>query len=488
MIQPTDVARYGKWRDIFVSPTFMLLPTLISLAGILLGEKALLPCIIINGELFGLMLFLSPDLSAVLMPMMGVLMNGTAFVGRWDIFVSYIIPWGIPIMVAFVYHFWRYRRPVRPGVTLGAYLFVSVAVALGGLFVITWKETTSEGGLYHVLGLSLGLVLLYLILAPDLKEPKRYDARRHFLWCMLYVGLLGCAIQFFPFLQVLRESGNMTVYLSNFKSRNNVCNLLVMTLPAPFFFAKDTKALYGKLFALLLGLLFYARMIMTAARTGWIFGAVLLLVCIVWLFYGKQDWMAKGVLLAVFALCIPLLVHWRGAISSFLHIRFAFDSGHLFSHDEARLRLFLLSLKHFCDHPLFGVGLATMSTAADAGRAMGCISWYHLYLPQIYASMGICGCFAYLYQGWVRFRLCFFRPDTLTRALSLCYLGLFLYSQTDPGEFIPIPFAFLALWLFLLLEGRYEAEKGLSLSLFRPLSPFGKGRGSSLPRDSVAEG
>lgn len=474
MADGNAVVQRGNWRDIFVSPLFMLLPTLISLAGILLGEKALLPCILINGELFALLLFLSPDLSAVLMPMMGVLVDGTAYVGRWDTFAACIIPWGLPIIAAFLYHFWRYRRPARPGVTLLAYLAVSVSIALGGLFVICWEETTTEGGLYHVLGLSVGLVLLYLLLSPDLKEQKRYDIRRQFLWCMLYVGVIACAVNLVAFFKALSVPRGMVEYVISFVNRNSVCNLLTMALPAPFFFAKDTKAVYGKIFAFLLGLFFYARLMMTAARTGWIFGTLLFLICLVWFFCGRRDWIVKGVLLALLLGAFLLAFWFRETLIDFFHVRAYVKNGRIFSFDEARMKLLLMSFADFCRYPLFGVGLATMRTAEQAGRPMGCISWYHLYFPQIYAGMGLCGCFAYLYQGYVRFRLSFFRADLPTRALSLCYFGLFLYSQTDPGEFVPFPFAFLALWIFLLLEGRYEEKKGLDKDIFRILPPFGK--------------
>ena len=66
------------------------------------------------------------------------------------------------------------------------------------------------------------------------------------------------------------------------------------------------------------------------------------------------------------------------------------------------------------------------------------------------------------------------RKDALSRALSLSYVGLFLMSQVNPGEFCPMPYAFLAMLIFLLFEkdeeketaaARKETEKALTATL-----------------------
>jgi hypothetical protein len=56
----------------------------------------------------------------------------------------------------------------------------------------------------------------------------------------------------------------------------------------------------------------------------------------------------------------------------------------------------------------------------------------------------------------VRLKLVFCHPTAKTVAVSLSYLALLLYSQTDPGEFVPIPFAALGVLMFVLLEHHAE--------------------------------
>ena len=76
-----------------------------------------------------------------------------------------------------------------------------------------------------------------------------------------------------------------------------------------------------------------------------------------------------------------------------------------------------------------------------------------------WGSMGLFGIVAYMGQLALRARLVLTKPDMQSIAMGLVYLGLFLYSQTDPGEFAPIPYAVLSVPLFMLLEGRSQAVK-----------------------------
>ena len=43
--------------------------------------------------------------------------------------------------------------------------------------------------------------------------------------------------------------------------------------------------------------------------------------------------------------------------------------------------------------------------------------------------------------------------------LSLCYLGLFMMSQVNPGEFCPFPYAIIATVIFLFLDNAKPSRK-----------------------------
>jgi len=55
--------------------------------------------------------------------------------------------------------------------------------------------------------------------------------------------------------------------------------------------------------------------------------------------------------------------------------------------------------------------------------------------------------------------LAFTRRDFPEVTLSLCYFGLLLMSQVNPGEFCPFPYALIATTIFLFLDGKQPSEK-----------------------------
>ena len=81
-----------------------------------------------------------------------------------------------------------------------------------------------------------------------------------------------------------------------------------------------------------------------------------------------------------------------------------------------------------------------------------------MYFPQLWGSMGLLGLGAYMYQLVIRAKLIFTKPTAESTALGLIYLGLFLYSQTDVGEFTPIPFVVIVIIVFVLLEDKVRRD------------------------------
>jgi len=72
--------------------------------------------------------------------------------------------------------------------------------------------------------------------------------------------------------------------------------------------------------------------------------------------------------------------------------------------------------------------------------------------------MGLFGVAAYTLHLGIRARLMTFFPDSRSTAVALTALSLFLYSMTDPGEFMPVPFGMMAVLAFVLLERHVEAH------------------------------
>lgn len=445
-----------KIRDFFVSPVFMFLPAALAMAGILLGEQMRMPCMIANAWLLALILFLSDDFLAIFMPFMGVMVDGTQYFGKWTEILDYL-PWAIPVVVAFLFHFIVYRKPIRYGISVRGNFAVAIAILLGGFGVLSFSDLISAEGIYHYIMCSVGLFLLYIIFYSNLRTEKRYDIYEHFLWCLFYIGLACSVMILFYFVDYFRSTDRFYVheYMEILHARNSVAPLLTMALPAPFYFAKKKVSVVSKIFAFLMGVIFYFSLMLTSARTAFIFGTLLFLVCLVYFCYGKKGIFLKIACLAFLALAIMVCLRYFGE-ELWKIVEGRLRDGKLISPEEARYQLFFRSFEDFIRYPIFGIGLVSNANKDICNGTAGSLLWYHLYFPQIWGSMGLVGIVAYVYQGIIRLRLCLYRPVKKTAAIALSFLGIFLYSQTDPGEFIPIPFGIIAILMFALLDRYYE--------------------------------
>ena len=458
----TRLRPIDKIRDFFVSPVFMFLPTALAMAGILFGEEMRMPCMIANAWLVALILFLSDDFLAIFMPFMGVMVDGTQYFGKWTDILDYL-PFAIPVVAAFLFHFIVYRKPIRHGVSARGNFATAIAILLGGFGVLSFSDLMGAEGIYHYVMCSAGLFLLYIVFYSNLRTPKRYDIYEHFLWCLFYIGLACSVMVLFYFISHVLTSGGLKVndYMEILYARNSVAPLLTMALPAPFYFAKKQTGVMSRVFAFLMGLVFYLALMLTCARTAFIFGTALFGICILYFSYGKKDVLLKVVCLVLLAVAAIVAVRYFGE-ELWRIVKARLRDGKLISPEEARYKLFFRSLEDFVRRPLFGIGLASTVNKDICGVVEGSAYWYHLYFPQIWGSMGLVGMIAYVYQGIIRLKLCFYRPVLKTVALGLSFLGLFLYSQTDPGEFIPIPYGIMAILMFALLDRYYEDQSLLT--------------------------
>ena len=434
----------------------MFLPTALAMAGILLGEEWRMPCMIANAWLVALILFLSDDFLAIFMPFMGVMVDGTQYFGKWTDILDYL-PFAIPVVVAFLFHFIVYRKPIRHGVSARGNFATAIAILLGGFGVLSFSDLMSAEGIYHYVMCSAGLFLLYIIFYSNLRTKKRYNIYEHFLWCLFYVGLSCSVMVLFYFVHYFLSAEQFQVdhYMEILYARNSVAPLLTMALPAPFYFAKKQTGVVSRMFAFLMGLVFYLALMLTCARTAFVFGTLLFVVCLIYFCYGKQSWLFKGICLLFLTIAAAVSLHYVGD-ELWKIVEARLRDGKLISPEEERYKLLLRSLEDFARRPLFGIGLVSTVNEDICGATEGSAYWYHSYFPQIWGGMGLVGMVAYVYQGIIRLRLCFYRPVLKTVAIGLSFLGLFLYSQTDPGEFIPIPYGIMAILMFALLDRYYE--------------------------------
>ncbi len=443
-------------RDFLVSPWFMAISALISIVGTCLGDDARMPCMIVNAMLFALVLVLSDNFIAVFMPFMGVMVNGTQYFGKWTDILDYL-PWAIPVILAVLFHFIVYRKPVRLGLSGRGNIAVAIAVLLGGLGVMSFRDLITPEGLYHYIMLSVGMFLIYVIFYSNIAYHKDFDAKAYFMWSMFFVGLASFFVVFWKYVEHFSVNAEMTLtdFLNLLYFRNSIAPILVMSLPVPFYFAKTEKKRFVKILFFLTAIAFYVAVLATGSRTALVFGTMLFMCCIVYFCIGKESLMVKCVCMFFFVIACGFAVYllWEKVVNV-LALRFAYE-GYI-NAEDIRVKLWLRSFEDFLRNPLFGIGVASSANSDLLGNVEGSALWYHSYCPQIWGSMGTVGVLAYGYRALVRLRLCLCRPTNATVAVGLSALGMFLYSQTDPGEFVPIPFGIMMVLIFAVLDRHYD--------------------------------
>lgn len=447
-------------RCFFLSPIYLSIPLAIGVLGLCGGEKMAFLSMVLNAFLLAAVLFLCDDLLPAFLPAFSVIVIGATLLATLENVIP-LIPFAIPAAIGLIFHLIRYRRPIYIGSSFYGLIAASAAILLSGLGTsFATRDYTSLAAVYHIIGLSVGLIALYFLFASNRKSDRNYDPIDYFLLSMMLLGLLCAAVVIRSFLQwlipnildpELQNAWKLHEYLITNTYRNTIATLLIMCMPCAFYFAKRASIALFEVSFFLIGLLLYVTMILTVARTALIFGSLLLIICVVYYLHGKRSIWIKclnillligGIMCVLAAIGEPLL--------ALLKVRM---KDGLISAEEARVKLLLQSFTDFRNHPLFGIGITSTSNN-EFYTSPGCICWYHMYFPQLWGSMGLTGLVAYAYQFLLRAKLLLFRPDSQSVAVGLVYLGLFLYSQTDPGEFAPIPYAVIAVILFVLLEGR----------------------------------
>lgn len=451
----------NKIRSLLLSPYYTIFLLLLSAGGYVIGGNAVIAVMFIEVQLLALVLCLSDDLSPALLPTLSVIVLGTTMIGKIELLTPWI-PYGFTLIPAAVLHLFCYskKKVLRTGVTLWGILATAVAILLSGIGNLDMTDFEDPTVWYYLLAMSVGLVLLYFLFASEVKREKNYDQMHHFLGVLVCTGILCTVVIGVNFVRwVFLSEGAPSVqdYFDLIPYRNTIANMLLLCLPAPFYFAGYAqKHPAVGILSFSVGCFFYGAMLLTAARTAMIFGSLMILFVLIYYFRSRAALRYKLLNFVIVAAWLGLLAYlFLEPIAELLTSRL---DGGIASVDEARYRLLLRSISDFKEYPLFGIGFCSYQNA-DIYAADGCISWYHLYFPQIWGSLGLVGCVAFLYQLLIRVKLSFFRPNAKTVALALSYLGILLYSQTDPGEFVPIPFAALAVLIFVYLEKHYEQHR-----------------------------
>ena len=393
------------------------------------------------------------DLSVPALPLLLVSCIVLPCYDSFNTFIRYV--WVVPVfLIAFFYNLIVFREKMKIGRTFFGQLAVMVALMLGGTGFIAREDLLSPMSLFYVLSLGVGMVLIYLLLKSRFSRFNVYGIFGRIAPAMYLVGILSCVI---ILLYTVRDNPADPVFFDRvlrnllyeeFQPQNNLSTLLMLAMPFPVWYALKQHPVH-----ISACFVFFFAIVTSGSRAGILLGGVELVLCFLfWMRYCGEISKKVGSFLG------PILI-LLGLISLNWFVTEHGDFGAV-STGEFRLEAIEIAVREFREHPIFGIGLRNHALDEIYQPKKGALCWFHMYFPQIFATMGLAGFFAYLIQLLLRATLIFRRKKGPVRStLGLSYIGLFLMSQLNPGEFCPFPYALMAVAIFVMLEQLEETER-----------------------------
>lgn len=402
--------------------------------------------------ILSLFLVVCEDITATTLPLLLLCVFDCMCYNSFDRFIK--LWWlAIPAVVALIFHFVWYRKKMIIGESFTGLVAVTVAVTLGGLFFIAPSEYFNVWSLYYVFGLGAGMLLAYILIKSQIGNGNSEEVKNRFALILYLMGILAAFCVLIQYQAVWEDFIKNPVVISTLVSRNNFASYMMFALPCVFYFALKNPL------HLISAFVMYISLILTGSRGGILFGTIELLMCIVFfLIYAKKNVIfniIRGfIVICVIACGIIAIVNFDELLE-FCNPRY---NDKLTNEHDTRY-VFLIHLKeNFLSNPIFGQGLGYQGNQYiyESNKVKGTMCWYHMMIPQIIGSMGIVGILCYGYQIVRRFFMIVKRMSSYVMALGLSYIGIFMMSQVNPGEFCPLPYELLVVFIFVMIENEKE--------------------------------
>ncbi len=427
-----------KIKKFLVSDWFTVL-LLIAAVGIVFSGNEIVGTVIFV-LIFGVTMALTNDW----MPLLQIIMFTTCFAIRcknsFSTFLGYW--WVVPVMVILIIiHFVRFKAKFSKGMCFGGILAASLAVTLGGIGIITFKEYFFYTSIFHVFMLGFAMLIIYSYMSASLKSHDHYSFSEKFSKMMVCVICLLAVCLFEEYFSN-RDLLTDGFEIIPFQWRNNGATMLMLAMPFAFYLsAKD----FGFFF---IGILDYILILFTGSRGGMLFGMIELIICIVAMFVlDKRHRPAIAAIIGVTLVVTALTYRTWIDMMSYTLLR-------LIDPDENSIRLQLISrgIEDFKANPLFGRGIGYMGNRDVHKSADFALCWYHCSPVQIFGSFGIFGIAAYGYLIYQRIKTLHKNRTFFNIILFISYIGLELMSLVNPGIFAPFPYLFLITIYFVMME------------------------------------
>lgn len=403
------------------------------------------------GWLICVLLVFCEDIISTTFPILVLTIFLTRMYDSYDIFIKYKYM-AIPVIFSLLFHFVVYRKKITIGPSFWGICAVAVAVSLGGFMSVSANDYFRAVNLYYVIGLGVGAVVFYLLAKSQLIERDYYNLKEKFLVILYLMGVFACFIVLrahLIYLDEIIENKTIVYYIdSMIISTNNIATFLMFALPVPFYFSLKNKV------HLLSGYAFFLCLLLTGSRSAMLMGIIEFVFCLAYICIFDKE---KRILNSIVSLATLVL----GGIILYRYIWF-FGPDSLFSSDilgDDRYKLLQRSLTDFKTSPIFGKGLAYSGNTDIYTPKTFAMNWYHMFPSQVIGSFGALGIIAYLFNIVSRLAIILKKFDPYVWVLGVSYIGIFLMTMINPGEFCPLPYGMLAVALFIF------AEQGMSSNL-----------------------
>ncbi len=383
-------------------------------------------------------LLLCNDMLATVMPCLMMSVFLTKCYNSADTF----LPWSwiaLPAALAGLIHLFAYGKRTKITPNFWGIVAVTVAVTLGGLGTISRGEYWNATSLFYVGLLGVGAVVSYLWLMTCTGVRAEYNIFSKFAGILYAMGALAC-FSVLHYYWIQRDVVLETRALAEFQASNNLSTYLMIAMPFSCWFSIKNKAhLLG--FALI-----YTCLILSGSRGGLVMGTVEFFMCVLYLAVVEKKFriIYFGAILAAAA-----LIYFN--IDNLFNFYKIDTLRELVSQNGARYELLRRVGADIKSNIIFGRGLGYSGNSDIYSPVKGAMHWYHMMIPQIVGSLGVLGVFAYVLQFTIRVCSVLRKTDAYKLALGLSYLGLFLMSQVNPGEFSP-PYALIAVMIFVMVD------------------------------------
>lgn len=419
---------------------------------------------VILAYITGVVFVLSGDIFAMLIPAMFTYCIGIRCYNSLSTFGE--IWWlAIPLAIMALFNIIAYfKKPTIKGSQFLPMLFVSIAVTIGGVGVISAKDYFGGASIYNMLGIGFGMLLIYCFFYSKINTNKKYLLIEKFTDIMVVIGLFLAFMVFMHYIininTVIDKGGIFYI-----RWRNNASTMLMMALPFAFLLGNRKSS------AVILAFLFYAATLLTGSRGGMIFGSIEMVMCIVmYILYDKRRRLAYTIICGCF---VFVALTYLPEITSFLNttIQRVFKVLNEFllggADTETRVRHYARGIEDFFNHPIFGTGLGNMTNRDIFKNKPGSLCWYHCEPIQIAGSFGIVGIVAFVYQFIKRNLLIWKHATLFNMTIFLSYISLELMSLVNPGIFCPMPYLLLVVIYMIVVEKCNDNEPQIKVPILK---------------------